>query len=167
VPDARSNKFDGITYSNDSNVSIHLFNDPDSQMTLLLQSSLASFSLRFVDMSHASRLSRQDALPAEDPSWSYSQVRGPGQPSPIPPRNEPVLYIPRTVDDSDVHAIALCLKNLHTVKVHLPTPPANSESMNGDGTMGKVCIIDCSFHMLTLLSQIKGLRLAKASFWLG
>jgi hypothetical protein len=112
-------------------------------------------------------LSRQDTLPAEDPSWSYSQVRGPGQPSPIPPRNEPVLYIPRTVDDSDVHAIALCLKNLHTVKVHLPTPPANSESMNGDGTMGKVCIIDCSFHMLTLLSQIKGLRLAKASFWLG
>jgi hypothetical protein len=115
-------------------------------------------------------LSRQDTLPAEDPSWSYSQVRGPGQPSLIPPRSEPVLYIPqanRTVDDSDVHAIALCLKNLRTVKVHLPTPPANSESMNDDGTMGKVCIIDCSFHMLTLLSQIKGLRLAKASFWLG
>jgi hypothetical protein len=71
-----------------------------------------------------------------------------------------VLYIPRandTVDDSDVHAIALCLKNLRTVKVHLPTPPANSESVNGDRTMAKVCIIDsiCSFRMLTLLSQIK------------
>ena len=133
-------------------------------------------------------LSRQDTLPAEDPSWSYSQVHGPGQPqvhgpgqpqvhgpgqpSPIPPRGEPVLYIPlanhRTVDDLDVHAIALCLKNLcKTVKVHLPTPPANSESMNDNGTMGKVCIIDCSFLMLTVLSQIKGLRLAKASFGLG
>ena len=103
-------------------------------------------------------LSRQDTLPAEDPSWSYSQVRGPGQPAPIPPRREPLLYIPRashTADDSDVHAIALCLKNLRAVKVHLPTPPANSESMNGGGTitqmihasnpLGKVCIIDVVF----------------------
>jgi len=99
-------------------------------------------------------LSRQDTLPAEDPSWLYSQVRGPGQPAPIPSRSEPVLYIPRandTVDHSDVHTIALCLKNLRTVKVHLPTPPANSESMNGDGEV--VCIIDCSFRMLTLFGQ--------------
>ena len=44
-------------------------------------------------------LSRQDTLPAEDPSWLYSQVRGPGQPAPIPPRSEPVLYIPRANDN--------------------------------------------------------------------
>ena len=108
---------------------------------------------------HSTCLSRQDTLPTEDPSWSYSQVPGPGQPAPIPLRNEPVLYIPRanhTVDDSNVHTIAMCLKNLRTVKVHLP--PANSESMNGHGTvthafnitnpdnsLGKVCIIDVVF----------------------
>ena len=112
---------------------------------------------------HSISLSRQDTLPAEDPSWSYSQVPGPGQPAPIPVRNEPVLYIPQsnhTVDDSNVHTIAMCLKNLRTVKVHLP--PANSESMNDDGTvtqmtntpnitnpdnsLGKVCsLIDIVF----------------------
>jgi len=97
-------------------------------------------------------LSRQDTLPAEDPSWSYSQVPGPGQPGPIPLQNEPVLYIPRanhTVDSSNVQTIAMCLKNLHNVKVHLS--PANSESMNEVGTVkqtnssgkpGKVCIIN-------------------------
>ena len=99
-------------------------------------------------------LSRQDTLPAEDPSWSYSQVRGPGQPASVPPRNEPLLYIPQashTVDDSDANAIALCLKNLRTVKVHLPTPLANSESVNDNGTtdpdnpLGKVCIVDVVF----------------------
>ena len=120
---------------------------------------------------HSTHLSRQDTLLAEDPSWSYSQVPGAGQKlAPIPPRNEPMLYIPRnnTVDDSNVHDIALYLKNLHTVKVHLPTSPANSESINNDGTatqitsasnttnadnsesVGKVCIIEVhpGFHML-------------------
>jgi hypothetical protein len=101
-------------------------------------------------------LSRQDTLPAEDPSWSYSQIPGPGQPAPIPLRNEPMLYIPQanhTVDlDLNVHAIAPCLKNLRTVKVHFPSPPANSESMNGtvahaafnitnpDNSLGKVYV---------------------------
>jgi len=104
---------------------------------------------------HSTGLSCQDTLPAEDPSWSYSRV--PGQPAPIPPRNEPMLYIPNnTMDNSNLHATALCFKNLH-LKVHLPSPPANSESTNDDGTvtlmthasnmtnadhhLGKVCII--------------------------
>jgi hypothetical protein len=101
-------------------------------------------------------LSRQDTLPAEDPLWSYSQVLGPGQPAPIPLRNEPMLHIPRAnhiVDDSEsnVHTIAMRLKNLRNVKVHLP--PANSESMIDNGIItqmthsfnitnpDKVCII--------------------------
>ena len=107
---------------------------------------------------YSTHLSRQDTLLSEDPSWSYSQVPGPGQPAPIPPRNEPMLYIPQaniTVDDSNVYDIALCLQNLHKVKVHLSTPPANSESINDDGTitrasnttnaadnsLGKVCVV--------------------------
>jgi len=51
-------------------------------------------------------LSREDTLPAEDPSWSYLQV--PGKPAPIlvPPCNEPILYIPNVVDDSNVHRCA-------------------------------------------------------------
>jgi hypothetical protein len=55
-------------------------------------------------------LSRQDTLPAEDPSWSYPQVSG--QVAPIPPRNEPMLYIPNIVDDSNVQATTLYMKNL-------------------------------------------------------
>jgi hypothetical protein len=71
--------------------------------------------LDFVDMSHASALSRQDTLPADDSSWSYSPVQG--QPAPIPPRNEPLLFISNhTVT---VHANA-CSKNL-------PLPAAISE----------------------------------------
>lgn len=58
-----------------------------------------SFSGLDLDLGmHSSTLSRQDTLPADDPSWSYSQV--PGQPAPIPPRNEPLLYIPSTVSNS-------------------------------------------------------------------
>jgi hypothetical protein len=99
-----------------------------------------------------------------------------------------MLYIPwanHTVDSSNVQTIAMCLKNLRNVKVHLS--PANSESMNEVGTVkqttyafnsdnslgkpGKVCIINVVFsvHMLILLSQIKGLGLllAKVVFWLG
>jgi hypothetical protein len=49
-------------------------------------------------------LSRQDALPSEDPSWLYSWVQG--QPAPIPPRTEPLLYIPNNVVDE------FALKNL-------------------------------------------------------
>jgi len=56
-------------------------------------------------MSHASGLSRQDTLPVDDPSWSYSPV--PGQPAPIPPRNEPLLFI----SNDTLHANA-CSKNL-------------------------------------------------------
>jgi hypothetical protein len=51
-------------------------------------------SFRFVDMPHASGLSRQDTLPAEDPLWSYPPPPGPGLPAPIPSRNEPLLFIP-------------------------------------------------------------------------
>jgi len=71
-----------------------------------------------------------------------------------------MLYIPQannTVDrDSNMHAIAQGLKNLRTVKVHFPSPPANSVSMNGtvthafnitnpDNSLGKVCIINVIF----------------------
>ena len=127
-----------------------------------------------------STLSRQDTIPTEDPSWSYSQVPGPGQPAPLR-RNEPMLYIPNVgvdhtantveernhlrlnhaVDDFNVHIIAMCLKNLRSVKVHLPPVTRNSESMtrNDHGTVmqmthtfnitnpdnslgpGKVCIL--------------------------
>jgi hypothetical protein len=94
-------------------------------------------------------LSRQDTLPSEDPSWSYSQV--PGQPAPIPPRNEPMLYIPNDTMDSSSNT-----RQWHAdLKVHLPSPHANSESMNGavirmtasnitntDHYLGKVCITD-------------------------
>ena len=55
-------------------------------------------------------LSCQDTLPAEDPSWLYPQVLG--QRAPIPPRNEPMLYIPNIVDDSNVQATTLYMKNL-------------------------------------------------------
>lgn len=37
-------------------------------------------------------LARSDTLEALDPVWS--NVRPPGGPTPIPPRNEPLLYIP-------------------------------------------------------------------------
>jgi len=94
----------------------------------------------------SSGLSRQDTLPAEDSSWSYSQV--PGQPVPIPPRNEPLLYISNIVDDSNVHTTALCLKNLRRIRVHLPPslPMAtSSESILYDKrsigiTQAEICV---------------------------
>lgn len=46
---------------------------------------------------HIGRLARQATLPADDPSWHKPQPL-PGQPAPIPPRNEPILYIPTTVN---------------------------------------------------------------------
>jgi hypothetical protein len=64
-------------------------------------------------------LSRQVTLPEEDPAWLYPRI--PEQPAPIPPRNEPLLYIPsNTVDDSDMLVTTSCLKNLQ-VKVHFPS----------------------------------------------
>jgi len=81
-----------------------------------LQRSFSLISFRFIDMPHSSGLSRHDTLPAEDPSWSYSPV--PGQPAPIPPRNEPLLFIPNHIAHHDTKA--LCLKNL-------PLPAAISE----------------------------------------
>ena len=57
-------------------------------------------------MPHASGLSHQDTLPAEDPSWSYLPV--PGRPAPIPPCNEPLLFI----SNHPMHANASCSKNL-------------------------------------------------------
>ena len=71
-------------------------------------------------MLHTSGLSRQDTVPAKNPSWSYSPV--PGQPAPIPPRNESLLFIPNhTAHDS---ASESYLKNLS--KIHL-LPGAISE----------------------------------------
>ena len=72
---------------------------------------------------HCSGLSREDTLPAEDPSWSYSRV--PGKPPPIPPRNEPMLYIPNVVGDSNVHATAPYLKSLQ-LNVRLPQAPSTT-----------------------------------------
>jgi len=66
-------------------------------------------SFRFVDMPHASGLSRQDTLPAEDPLWSYPPAPGPGQPAPIPPCNEPLLFIPNNT--ADAHDDTLPVKN--------------------------------------------------------
>jgi hypothetical protein len=63
-------------------------------------------SFRVVDMLHASGLSRQDTLPAKDPLWSYQPAPGPGQPAPIPRRNEPLLFIPNHTAHGDT------LKNL-------------------------------------------------------
>ena len=38
-------------------------------------------------------LSGEATIPADDPAWSNcSHI--PGQPKPVPPRNEPLLYIP-------------------------------------------------------------------------
>ena len=63
--------------------------------------------LVFDDMSHG--LSRQDTLPTEDPSWSYSPV--PGQPAPIPPRNEPLLFIPNHTAHDDTSRLKSLSKN--------------------------------------------------------
>jgi len=69
--------------------------------------------------STGSGLSRQVTLPAEDPAWLYPRI--PGQTAPIPPRNEPLLYIPsKIVDDLDILITASCLKNLQ-IKVHFPS----------------------------------------------
>jgi len=87
-------------------------------------------------MSSGRSLSRQDTLPAEDPSWSYSRV--PGQPAPIPPRNEPLLYIPNTLDDSNMHATNSCSKNSQ-LKIHLPASMASESifcDIRIDGTTG-------------------------------
>jgi hypothetical protein len=43
---------------------------------------------------------RQDTLPADDPSWQRSPYL-PGQPVPIPPRNEKPIYIPNGAYDMD------------------------------------------------------------------
>ena len=122
-------------------------------------------------------LSRQDTLPSEDPSWSYSRV--PGQPAPIPPRNEPILYIPNDAVDSSSNT-----RQWHAdlrLEDHLPSPHANSESMNGtvilmtashitntiesDHYLGKVCIGVSNSHILILISQIKRTK-PQASFGL-
>ena len=60
------------------------------------------------DNMHSDRLSRQDTLPAEDPVWSYPQV-APGLPAPIPPRNEPLLYISEKIVDSGIPALQVSM----------------------------------------------------------
>jgi hypothetical protein len=92
---------------------------------------------------HSSGLSRHDTLPAEDTSWSYSRV--PGQPAPIPPRNEPLLYIHNSNVDN-LHATALCLKNLQ-----LKVPPTPSErTLNDARTDGT----STDIHAETMISAI-------------
>ena len=51
------------------------------------------------NLNHARGLFRQDTLLVDstDPSWSRSEPQAPGLPAPIPPRNEPMLYIPNKV----------------------------------------------------------------------
>jgi hypothetical protein len=73
-----------------------------------------------------SSLSCQDTLPSEDPSWSYSWVQG--QPAPIPPRNEPLLYIPNNVVDHE-----LALKKLQP-RIPPTTFESNLNGMRIDGT---------------------------------
>ena len=94
----------------------------------LLFSLLTSSSSIFMD-STGGGLSRQVTLPAEDPAWLYPGILG--QPVPIPPHNEPLLYIPsNTVDDSDMLVTASCLKNLQ-VKVHFPSKfTASTRALN-------------------------------------
>jgi len=72
-----------------------------------------------------SSLSRQDTLPSEDPSWSYSRVQG--QPAPIPPHNEPLLYIPNNVVDE------VALQNLQP-RVLPTTFESIMNGMRTDGT---------------------------------
>lgn len=51
-------------------------------------------------MASSSKLSRQDTAPAEE--WVWSQhVHVPGKSMPIPPRNEPILYFPRSDKRAD------------------------------------------------------------------
>lgn len=112
----------------------------------------------FIDM-QSSGLSRQDTLPAEDPLWSYSRV--PGQPAPIPPRNEPLLYISNVVNDFNMHATASCLKNLR-LRVHLPPHMATmSESILYDKrtvgtTQANICIEnqDCDLRKDSMTPQV-------------
>ena len=122
-------------------------------------------------MSHASALSRQDTLPADDSSWSYSPVQG--QPAPIPPRNEPLLFISNhTVT---VHANA-CPKNLPLPAAisednpRIETPMASStHTTNPDhsdshaGNPNHVCSPLIYIHVLIVFYYIKGDR---AVFWL-
>jgi hypothetical protein len=75
-------------------------------------------------------LSRQVTLPAEDPAWLYPRIPE-LESAPIPPRNEPLLYIPSsTVDDSDMLVAASCLKNLQ-IKVHFPSKFTASTPSDG------------------------------------
>ena len=74
-----------------------------------------------------SALSRQDTIPAEDPSWSYLPV--PGQPAPIPPRNEPLLFIPNHTALANVylpkdHLLPAAIEG--NVETTSPTNTANS-----------------------------------------
>lgn len=77
------------------------------------------------DMPHASKLSRQDTLPAEEPpSWSYSSV--PGQPAPIPPRNEPLLFIPNHgTAHGDASLACSSLKSINSDSETLKTSSIN------------------------------------------
>ncbi len=120
-------------------------------------------------MPHASGLSRQDTLPAEDPSWSYPLV--PGQVAPIPPRNEPLLFIFNHTAHHDANAS--CSKNF-------PLSAANSEGNPRIETLKssfthtsnpthaalnlyQVCSPLIQFHILIVFHYTKG---ARAAFWL-
>ena len=97
-------------------------------------------------MAHASGLSRQDTLPADDPSWSFSVV--PGQPAPIPPRNEPLLFI----SNPTAHA---CLKNLPkdhaTSRIEMLTSSTNTTNSDDHGVSNFHYVLVCSEAFDSLL----------------
>lgn len=114
----------------------------------------SAFAVYIVDM-HSGGLSRQDTLPAEDISWSYTRV--PGQPAPIPPRNEPLLYIHNSIVNSDYsHATASCLKNLQP-KIPPTTPSEKTlNNVRTDGTTDHVetTISAINFPQVCTLSRV-------------
>lgn len=77
-----------------------------------MQSAIGEF-VKTAEIDMPSKLSRKDTLPDDDPAWSLPYCP-PGQPRPLPPRNEPIFYIPRpgridndpprTVDPPRTHA---------------------------------------------------------------
>jgi len=89
------------------------------------------------NLNHARGLFRQDTLPADSavPSWSYPKSQAPGLPAPIPPRNEPMLYIPNNS------------KVAH--KSPLQVPEANQIVLQGNYSM--LLIIMC--YMLNTLNR--------------
>jgi hypothetical protein len=117
----------------------------------------AQQSLRFVDMPLASGFSRQDTLPAEDPSWSYSPV--PGQPAPIPPRNEPLLFIPNHTAHDNASCLTISEGNprIETSSTDIINPGHQSD--NAVLNFYHVCSRLICFRILIMFHYIQGAQL--------